>query len=109
MSKWDRGMTPETRAALNAIAKRHGFTLERLQAPGRFKALCIARADCYRYLAEKDWSTPAIGGLFNRDHTTVLWWLDPQRTEAKRERCKARYHAKIKAVGERPMGARRAG
>lgn len=108
MSKWKRGLTPENRAALNEIAKRHGFTLERLQAPGRFKALCVARAECYRYLAALEWSTPAIGGLFNRDHSTVVWWLDPGRLENRRAKMKATHHAKIKAAGERPLGARRA-
>lgn len=103
MSQASYGMNEETRRGLNAIARKHGVDLEALRGKGKFRILCDARRECYTYLwHERGWSTPQIGGYFNRDHTTICWWLDNQGTlEAKRERCRRR------AQTEKLLGARR--
>ena len=103
-------MMPETRLALEAIAQRHGFTLDALKGPTKFRSACAARRECYRYLAdERDWSHAQIARLFNRDRTCVTLALDknehrPARLEQMRER-----YFKIKAAGSQPLGARRVG
>jgi chromosomal replication initiation ATPase DnaA len=103
MSQALYGMNEETRQHLTAIARKHGVTLEALRAKGKFKVLCDARRECYTYLhQERGWSTPQIGGFFNRDHTTVCWWLDNQGSlERKRER------ARRAKQTEKLLGARR--
>jgi chromosomal replication initiation ATPase DnaA len=80
---------------LEVIASLHGFTLKRLINEGKFGKLCVARKDCYAYLREQGWSYPEIGGLFNRDHTTVLYALEPEeRQRAKNERAMKAYWRK---------------
>lgn len=76
MSKLSRTLSTRQRRDLGAIAASHGLYLERLQTKSRTRRFCDARADCYRYLRKEGWSTPQIGALFNRDHTTVVWALD---------------------------------
>lgn len=103
MSQQPYGMTEDTRVALEAIAAGYGFTLDRLRAKGKFGRLCAARYECYRFLHQhRKWSTPQIGKLFNRDHTTVCAALDYQGTASKkRARCLARYHSLKAADGAR--------
>lgn len=72
---------------LASVAAKHGFTVERLRGPGKFRTLVNARKDCYAYLRDRGWSLPKIGRHFNRDHTTVIWALHPDaKAEAKRAR-----------------------
>jgi hypothetical protein len=102
MSQGEYGLSEEARRGLEAIARKHGFTLKKLTEPGKFKSLCAARKECYRYLwDERGWSTTQIARLFNRDHTTVVWFLNNKGQRAARlERGRQRY-ALIKAAGER--------
>lgn len=72
MSQMYRALSTRWREALHAIADRHGLPFEELQGKQRFKPHVEARRECYRYLQAEGWSTPEIGGLFNRDHTTVV-------------------------------------
>lgn len=76
MSKTGRVPSKRILTDLDAVAEKHGFTLESLRLPHRTTRAVEARADCYRYLRTQGWSTPEIGALFNRDHTTVVWALD---------------------------------
>jgi chromosomal replication initiation ATPase DnaA len=56
-----------------AIAKEYGATLEQVASPLRYKHVARARRALMSLVREKfDWSFPAIGQLFNRDHTTVI-------------------------------------
>lgn len=102
-------MNADTRKELESIARRHDTRLVELFSKLTFRKLCEARRECYRFLhRERGWSTTQIGRLFNRDHSTIVWALDNRGTvEAKKARRKERYR-RIKAAGERPLGARRA-
>lgn len=74
MSQSLYGLSPETRAELEAIAGEYGHTLEILQrVKCNFKTVSAARRQCYAYLRYvREWSTPQIGALFNRDHSTIV-------------------------------------
>lgn len=99
------GMATETRRELNVIAQAYGYaTWEQARDMGRVHHACLCRADCYRYLANvRKWSTPKIGKLFGRDHTTVLWWLDRCGSKPSRKRlARLRYLAKSIASERRP-------
>lgn len=100
MSQKDRDLTAAELAALGQIAGAHRFTFEQLQGKGRFASHVAARRECFRWLHANGWSTPEIGALFNRDHTTISYALAP---EQKREKVKERYRSRW------TMGARRAG
>jgi len=100
VSQKDRELTADERKALGEIAVLHGFYLEQLFGKGRFAKHVEARRECFRYLNQNGWSTPEIGALFNRDHTTVAYALWP---DAKREARSERYRSRW------TMGARRAG
>jgi chromosomal replication initiation ATPase DnaA len=100
VSQRDRIPNALEQITLDEIAKRRGFTLEQLQGKGRFARHVDARRVCFQYLNAQGWSTPEIGALFNRDHTTISYALAP---EQKREKVKERYRSRW------TMGARRAG
>lgn len=72
--------------ACKAIAEKHGFTLEQLQSNGKFARQVAARWECYRKLRDMGWTTPQIGRLFNRDHSTVVWALKPDEERAEENR-----------------------
>lgn len=102
-------MMPETRAALEAIAAEHGLTLDQLISPNKFRRYVAARRECYRYLHEvRGWSTPQIGKLFRRNHSTIVVALD-SHGRAEERRAAKREYARVRAAGEKPLGARRAG
>lgn len=76
MSRTQRTLSTRLRRDLEAIASLHGFRFATLLERRRLPRLVNARRDCYAYLREQGWSFPEIGGVFNVDHTTVLWSLD---------------------------------
>lgn len=68
---------PEWKIALEEIAAKHGFTLEKLKEKCRFPQHVEARRECYRYLHARKWSLCQIGREFGgRDHTTIRFALD---------------------------------
>lgn len=88
--KQARPLSTRWRNALDEIAARHGFTFAALRIHNRTKGRFEARLECYEYLAAEGWSTPQIGDLFNRDHSTVCYALDRQgQRERKMERMRA--------------------
>lgn len=87
MSQLRRPLSERWRHDLEALAHLHGFTLERLQRrDGRFAPMIEARRACFAYLREQGWSYPQIGALFNRDHTTILYALQPDQRKADKNR-----------------------
>lgn len=61
------------REIISQVAKAHELTVEAVTGPSRKRAVVEARWEAMRRLkAETKLSTPQIGALFNRDHTTVL-------------------------------------
>ena len=83
-------LAPATEAAmllaLIRIAQRHGCTIEELRGPNRARRLVNARREVAIELHDKhQLSTPVIGRLLHRDHTTVLNYLgvlSPRRPRA---------------------------
>lgn len=57
------------------LAKRHGALVDEVLACNREPRVCRARQAAWyalRHHGEVEWSYPAIGRLFDRDHTTVM-------------------------------------
>lgn len=57
------------------VAKRHHATVAEVLGPSRMRHVCLARQGVWyamRHHSECEWSYPAIGRLFDRDHTTVM-------------------------------------
>ncbi len=73
-----RRMTPRerTHADINAIAEEHGYTVEDVLGPSRSKKLVAVRRLCILMFRERGHSTPEIGRLLNRCHTTILHALN---------------------------------
>lgn len=64
---------PTAREIISKVAKAYGLSVEALTGPSRKRAVVEARWEAMRRLkAETKLSSPQIGALFNRDHTTVL-------------------------------------
>lgn len=67
-------MTPRE-ASLKIIkdtAGKYRLTSEQLIGHSRFKELVLARHEAFYLLQRKGLSTPQIGRLMNRDHSTVI-------------------------------------
>ncbi|WP_135210382.1 helix-turn-helix domain-containing protein [Vitreimonas flagellata] len=75
------------RQALRAIEREFGVSLEEMKSASRRRHIVRARWAAFRVLRMRGWSTPKIGALFNRDHTSVLYALG--EIEAKQPRSPA--------------------
>ena len=71
-------MTPREKihAAIDVIAQPHGYTVEDILGKSRFKHLVSVRRLCILMLRERGYSTPEIGRLMNRDHSTIVHALN---------------------------------
>jgi chromosomal replication initiation ATPase DnaA len=71
-------MTPREKihAAIDDIAQPHGYTVEDILGPSRLKHLVSVRRDCVLMLRGRGYSTPEIGRLMNRCHTTIVHALN---------------------------------
>lgn len=58
---------------IKAVAQKHLVTVKEMLSDRRDKHLAMARQEaCYELRARTELSTPQIGRLLNRDHSTVL-------------------------------------
>jgi chromosomal replication initiator protein len=63
---------PTARSIMAEVAREHGVAVEDLTGPSRKRSIAYVRFIAMRRIrAETKLSTPQIGKLFNRDHTTV--------------------------------------
>ena len=79
------GMTPRQANLLQieAIAKKHCFTVEDILGPRKFKHLVTVRRKCIVMLREKGYSTTEIGRIMGgRDHSTIVHALKMSKAEA---------------------------
>lgn len=65
---------PSVAEIQTATAERHGITLSALLGKGMARHIVAARYEAIRlaHAARPDLSSPSLGRLFRRDHTTVL-------------------------------------
>lgn len=64
-------------AIIAACARRHRVSVADILGPRRFKHIVAARWEAIRAVAAEfpEFSTPRLGRIFGRDHTTILWAL----------------------------------
>jgi chromosomal replication initiation ATPase DnaA len=91
--------SPSPKTVLKLVALKHRLSLDDLLGPRRQKCVVAARHEAVglvythcRYI-----SLPAIGRIFNRDHTTILHTLRKLRKIAK----KAPYRRSVIRLKER--------
>lgn len=60
---------------IHRVAKLHDVTPDDITGPSKLPEHCQARFHVMRELRAKGWSTPRIGRLLNRDHTTIVYGL----------------------------------
>jgi chromosomal replication initiation ATPase DnaA len=77
-------MTPRERnlAEIDAIAELHGYTVEDILGRSKLKPLVEVRRKCVVMLRKKGLSTPAIGRIMLRDHSTIVHSLQKMAQEA---------------------------
>jgi chromosomal replication initiation ATPase DnaA len=76
----------EIREALCAkIAAKHGLTTAELYGHSKLKKLAHARFEVWACLHAHGMSTPRIGRIFGRDHSTIISGLKRYRALAKQE------------------------
>jgi chromosomal replication initiation ATPase DnaA len=63
------------RQVIERVAALHDVTPEDITGPSRLRRHCEARWQVMRELASKGLSTPTIGRILNRDHSTVVHGL----------------------------------
>ena len=78
------GMTPKEKnlADINAIAQKHGYTVEDILGYSRPKELVKVRRLCVVMLREKGYSTLAIGRIMHRDHSSICNSLNKSKAKA---------------------------
>ena len=55
------------------VVIQHGATLEEVFSDSRLKHIAMARHELMYFFRERfQWSYPAVGALFDRDHTTII-------------------------------------
>lgn len=71
-------MTPREKhlQAIAEIADEHGYTVEDILGPCRHKHLVSVRHQCFAMFYDRGYSTPEIGRIMNRDHSTVCHALN---------------------------------
>ena len=67
-------LTPRERnlADIGLIALRHGFTRDDILGPSKHRPLMLARWECVAMFRRRGLSTPAIGRIMQRDHSTIV-------------------------------------
>lgn len=94
-------MTPaeRTQKIIADVAREHGFRAPDLTGPGRARKLVYARFAAIRAVkAATTLSTPQIGALFNRDHTSVLHALGTLKNSVASDLRKAQAEAESSAA-----------
>jgi len=66
--------TPRERnlADIGLVALRHGFTRQDILSTCKTKKLVLARQDCIAMFRSRGLSTPQIGRIMGRDHSTII-------------------------------------
>jgi chromosomal replication initiation ATPase DnaA len=63
-------------AEVAAVAADYGYTLDDILGPRRTKHLVSVRLECIKTFRDRGLSTPQIGRILNRDHTTICHALN---------------------------------
>ena len=68
-------VTPPGQRIMREIAEEHGFSPAQIRGPRRDRSLIRARHHAIYEVARRcpDLSLNQIGGIFRRDHTSILW------------------------------------
>ena len=66
-----------------AIVDKYGTTVAEVIGVSRFRHVVNARREVVRLFREvTGWSYPALGGLFNRDHTSIIYLVNGKKKKA---------------------------
>lgn len=68
-------MTPRARQIIREVATCYGVSPELLVSKCRVHRLLPARIEIAKLLRARGYSTPQIGRIMNRDHTTIVFYL----------------------------------
>lgn len=66
-------MKPTPTMIANVVADHYGFALVQISAPGRTRAVSLARAVACHLSRGEGWSFPTIGAALGVDHTSVIY------------------------------------
>lgn len=86
------------RAALEdaqAICESLQYDFKKIQSRRRPKHLVEQRMEIAQALRNKGYTTPAIGHALNRDHTTVMLYIDEEFRLRKNNYAKERYYENV--------------
>jgi chromosomal replication initiation ATPase DnaA len=67
-------MTPREKnlTIIDHIASDYGYDRHDILGPRRFKVLVEIRYECIKFFREQGFSTPEIGRIMRRDHSTIV-------------------------------------
>ena len=68
-------MTPQARAVIREIAALRGIDPGRIIGYSRKEKIFRARIEVARALDARGYSTPRIGAILNKDHSTIVFYL----------------------------------
>ena len=65
--------------------ERNAYCVEDIRSDCRTRSLARKRKKCAEYLRGKGFSFPVIGSAMNRDHTSIIYLLNAEMRERKRQ------------------------
>lgn len=68
-------MTPQARDIVREVAAQYGVDEARILGKCRKEKVFRARIEIAKRLDARGYSTPRIGAILNKDHTTILFYL----------------------------------
>jgi hypothetical protein len=78
----------DVEAYIEQTCSYHGITRDELVGAGQSQAYVSVRRKVAAELNKRGWSTPQIGKLLNRDHSSVVYWLGRSKRNVKRRAAK---------------------
>ena len=80
MNALHRSPREKNLADIGLIALRHGFTRHDVLGPCKVRPLVMARRECIAMFRARGLSTPQIGRIMQRDHSTIVHALQQMKT-----------------------------
>lgn len=68
----------KSRAIIKEVAAAHNLQPHDLTGPDRFGHFCAARREAAGRLREMGFSYYQIGAFLNRDHTSIIFYVNPE-------------------------------
>ena len=100
-------MTPQARAIIREIAALRGVDPYKIIGHSRKEKLFRARIEVARALDARGYSTPQIGMILGKDHSTIVFYLGRGQKKPSKQRWRAPKVRHVRFLKPKPPPAKR--